>query len=133
MNVQQYHALNLRETDTEGVMRRLSGDETLYAACLRAFLDDRTIEQLNVSVESGAWDEAFTAAHALKGVAGNMGFIPLMHNTGKLIVLIRGGRMLEIDQSLEQVNSAYRDIVDGIHQYFAFGAKEQKEMRYEDQ
>ena len=127
MNVRQYRALSLRETDVDGTMRRLRGDEALYTMCLDAFLTDPTIEQLNISVENDSWDEAFTAAHALKGVAGNMGFVPLMHNTGQLIVLLRGGRIKELSQSLAQVNSAYRDIVDGIRQYFAFAGENRKE------
>lgn len=133
MNEKQRHALTLRETDVDNAMRRLSGDESLYGACMRAFLDDSTVEQLNVSIENGSWDEAFTAAHALKGVAGNMGFVPLMHRTGQLIVLIRGGRMQEIPQALEQVNSAYRDVIDGIHQYFTYAEDTTKEKQYENE
>lgn len=120
MNARQYHALFLRETDLSGALNRLCGDGALYTACLNTFLDDPTTDQLNVAVEVGSWDEAFTAAHALKGVAGNLGFVPLMHSAGQLIVLIRGGRMLDIPPALEQVNSSYRDIIDAIHQYFAY-------------
>ena len=120
MNARQYHVLHLRNTDTEGALHRLGSNDALYEACLYAFLDDPSVDELNVAVEVGSWDEAFTAAHALKGVAGNMGFVPLMHSTGQLIVLIRGGRMLDIAPALEKVNSSYRDIIDAIHQYFAY-------------
>ncbi|MDD2647995.1 MAG: Hpt domain-containing protein [Eubacteriales bacterium] len=118
MNNRQRHALALRETDVDGAIKRLGGDEELYAECLTDFLDDKTTEELNIAVEHGVWDEAFTAAHALKGVAGNMGFVPLMHSVGQLLVIIRGGRLKDINESLEQVNSCYRDITDGINQYF---------------
>lgn len=120
MNARQLHALRLRETDTDGAIRRMCDSETIYTACLRAFLEDPSVRQLNQSVAGALWDDAFTAAHALKGVAGNMGFIPLMHNTGQLIVLIRRGQLHDIQASMEQVNSAYRDIIDGIRQYFAY-------------
>lgn len=126
MNPEQYHALSLRATDVPGAVKRLSGDEGLYAQCLRMFLADPTVTSLNGAVKTCAWDDAFTAAHALKGVAGNMGFIPLMHAASELVILIRGGRLNEIAGSLEQVNSTYRDIMDAIHQYFALadeGAK----------
>ena len=124
MHARQYHALRLRETDIEGALHRLGGNDALYASCLSAFLDDPTTDQLNVAIESGSWDEAFTAAHALKGVAGNMGFVPLMHSTGQLIVLIRGGRMQDIPPALEKLNSSYRDIIDAIHQFFAYADAE---------
>ena len=132
MDIRQAHVLSLRDTDIAGALYRLSGDEAMYSECLRAFLCDPTVEQLNISLECCAWDEAFTAAHALKGVAGNLGFIPLMHSTGQLIVLIRGGRMMDIPMALEQVNSAYRDILDGIYQYFAIADESTKEMHHEN-
>ena len=118
MNAVQQQALFLRETDVTGAMRRFCGDETLYVACLSAFLEDPTMGELNRAVQVQAWDEAFTAAHALKGLAGNMGFVPLMHSLGQLVVLIRGGRTREVDECMVQVNSSYRDITDAIRVHF---------------
>ncbi len=126
MNVRQRKILSLRNTDVNSAVRRLSGDEELYAACLRAFLEDRTIITLRESVRSGAWDDAFTAAHALKGVAGNMGFVPLMHAVGQLVVLIRGGRIAEIKEAMGKVDSCYRDITDGIEQFLALTEEDKK-------
>ena len=118
MNTKQQHALSLRETDVQGAIRRMGGDESLYVACLTMFLEDPTMAQLNEAVNARAWDDAFTAAHALKGLAGNMGFVPLMHSTGQLVVMIRGGRTKEIGEYLAQVNSSYRDITDAIRGNF---------------
>lgn len=126
MTERQRHVLSLRRTDINAALRRFSENEAIYSACMNAFLYDQTVEHLNESIEKGLWDDAFTAAHALKGVAGNMGFIPLMHDTGQLIVLIRGGRTSEIRQALEKVNSSYRDIVDGINQYFVLEGEKSK-------
>ena len=127
MNERQAHALSLRHTDISGAVQRLGGDEAVYERCLRDFLYDATAEQLDQAIEGSFWDEAFTAAHALKGVAGNMGFVPLMHSTGQLLVLIRGGRMQDIPAALERVNSSYRDIIDGIDQFFAYAGDTEKE------
>lgn len=118
MNVEQVYSLSLRETDLEGAIKRFCGDEQLYIKCLGAFLEDSTMEGLIAAVDSQQWDEAFTAAHALKGVAGNMGFIPLMHAISRLVVVIRGGRLSEVDETMTQVISAYRDITDAIRQNF---------------
>lgn len=96
----------------------MCGDEQLYISCLWMFLDDPTMDELNEAIRIKSWDEAFTAAHALKGLAGNMGFVPLMHSTGKLVVLIRGGRLQEIGDCVAQINSNYRDITDAIRTSF---------------
>ncbi len=118
MTDQQLRALLVRDTDVRGALRRLYDDEALYTECLTQFVSDPTWEELNAAVANQAWDEAFTAAHALKGVAGNLGFVPLMHATGQLVVLIRGGRLRELDEGLMQVNSCYRDIIDAIAMNF---------------
>ena len=104
------------ETDVDGALRRLSGDEELYLACLDAFLQDNTINELNEAILTQSWDDAFTAAHALKGVAGNMGFVPLFHATGELVMLIRGGKVREIGLSNEQVRRDYADVINAIRQ-----------------
>lgn len=108
----------LRNTDIEGAMRRFENNESFYISCLQLFLEDETIRELNKTVKEKRWDDAFTAAHALKGLAGNMGFVPLMHAVGQLVVLIRSGRLREVDESMLQVNSDYRDITDAISQNF---------------
>ena len=118
MTSQQQQALALRETDIQGVMRRFSGNEELYVSCLKMFLTDTTLADLNKAIKNEAWDDAFTAAHALKGLAGNMGFVPLMLATGQLVVLIRGGRLKEIDDCMTQITSKQRDITDAIRNHF---------------
>lgn len=119
MNSQQLHILALRETDVFGALDRCNGSEELYMKYLEAFVGDKTIDELNAAVKNKQWDDAFTAAHALKGLAGNMDFIPLMHALSRLVILIRGGRLKELDAALFEVNSCFRDIKDGIKQILA--------------
>ena len=114
MDERQKHILRLRGTDVEGALDRFCGDEALYATCLIRFLGDDTMPALNAAVASANWDDAFTAAHALKGLAGNLGFVPLMHATGQMVVLIRGGRLRELPECALQDNSSYRDVTDAI-------------------
>lgn len=127
MNLKQFHALSLRGTDVQEAIHRLYDDEAIYSKFLVTFLDDQTMAELNEAIEDREWDEAFTSAHALKGLAGNMGFMPLMNSVGRLTVLIRGGRKTEAGEYMEQVNSCYRDITDAIHEYIALSDKENKE------
>lgn len=108
------YALELRNTDLNGAIQRLGGDEALYLTCLGMFLQDTTLAELNDAIDNRLWDDAFTAAHALKGLAGNMGFVPLMHATSQLLIMIRGGRINDVREYMAQVNSHYRDIVDAI-------------------
>lgn len=111
-------ALELRETDVAGALRRFGSNERLYISCLGLFLEDQTMSELNDAIARQAWDDAFTAAHALKGLAGNLGFVPLMHSAGQLVILIRGGRTREVAEYIGQVNRDYRDIARTIRDNF---------------
>lgn len=111
MNSGLLHGLKLCETDLDGAMRRFMGDEAFYVSCLNTFLEDRTMQALGDAIAQGAWDEAFTAVHALKGLAGNMGFVPLSHAAGELVLLIRAGRIPEINDALRDVQRCYNDVV----------------------
>lgn len=119
MDDKQQRALMIRDTDVQGAIKRFCGNEALYVSCLRMFLEDTTIDELKKAIDTQSWDDAFTAAHALKGLAGNMGFVPLMHSTGQLVVLIRGGRLQEISDCFMQISSSYRDITDAIRDNFS--------------
>ncbi len=114
MHTELFNSLRHCETDVTGAMNRFSDDEELYISCLDAFLKDPTMRQLEASVRLRSWDDAFTAAHALKGLAGNMGFVPLFHATGELVVLIRAGRISEINDSLQQIKGFYATICSTI-------------------
>lgn len=120
MNANQLRTLALRETDVDGALDRFCGNEQLYVTCLQTFLGDPTLGELETSLAEQRWDDAFTAAHALKGLAGNLGFVPLMHSTGQLVILIRGGHVQELPASLEEVKSRYCNITDAIRQFLSY-------------
>ena len=49
------------------------GKEDFYLRMLKKFLDDRNYEGLKASVEEKRWADAFTYAHTVKGLCGNLG------------------------------------------------------------
>lgn len=125
MNPQQHHALAYRETDINGAIHRCNESEEQYALYLVMFYDDDTMRQLSDAIAVGAWDDAFTAAHALKGLAGNLGFLPLMHSIAQLVIMIRGGRISDAKVQMAQVGSCYRGIADKIYENFILSQEEQ--------
>lgn len=63
--------------DMRGAMSRFLDDEELYISCFKTFLDDTNFNELKAAVQQNNYEKAFHCAHTLKGVAGNMGLIPL--------------------------------------------------------
>lgn len=107
-------ALVSNETDLDGARKRFVDDAELYLDCLRDFLEDGTMSELKQALAAENWDDAFTAAHAIKGLAGNMGFVPLFHAAAELVVNIRAGRRRDIGPSYLELERCYRQICTAI-------------------
>ena len=59
--------------DYDEVIGRFMGKEDFYLRMLKKFLNDKNYEGLKQAVEQKNWQEAFTYAHTVKGVCGNLG------------------------------------------------------------
>lgn len=118
MNQQLLKELSQHETDIEEAINRFSGNKDLYQICLMDFVQDTTMLTFENAVKRDAWDEAFTAVHALKGLAGNMGFIPLFHTSAKIVILLREGRLHELPEAHTQLKQEYDEIVSVINRHF---------------
>lgn len=55
------------------VLKRFMGKEDFYLRMLKKFLDDKNYDGLKQAVEQKNWPEAFTYAHTVKGLCGNLG------------------------------------------------------------
>ena len=84
------------------------------------FLDDDSYSKLCLAMQNGQREEAFRAAHTLKGVSANLGFSRLLASAGELTELLRAetetipGRAAAL---LEEVKQDYELIVSVIRAY----------------
>ncbi|MCR5345283.1 MAG: Hpt domain-containing protein [Lachnospiraceae bacterium] len=100
--------------DIEGVLDRFMDDEELYATCLQEFVETTNITELKNNIESGSYDNAFEIAHALKGVAGNLGLVPLFDSS---CVLVESLRHKNYDNLTAEFNDVDRKIQDFLAVY----------------
>ncbi len=98
--------------DVDGVMDRFMGDEELFIGCLAQFAQSDELDTLEECVMREAYEEAFEAAHALKGVTGNLGLTPLFD---KVCVLVEALRAHDYSNVKEQLN----DVLDGRKEFVA--------------
>ena len=80
-------ALTAAGIDVDSVMQRFMGSERLTEKFMKRFADDMTFSQLEKAVAAGDSEEAFRAAHTLKGVAesGHDGAVrPDLGNDGEI-------------------------------------------------
>ena len=101
--------------DYEDVMGRLRKDERVQKFLLK-FLDDKSYGLLCSSLEEKNMDEAFRAAHTIKGVCQNLSITNLYHSSSKLSERLRNGQAYgeDIEPLLEQVKADYEKVIDSI-------------------
>lgn len=96
MTVEKFYALvggNYEET----LGRFL--DEERILKFLKMFLKDTSIPDLKKNMQEENYDEAFRAAHTLKGVASNLGMTVLQREANEMTEALRG-RDIEAAKSL---------------------------------
>lgn len=99
--------------DVNGTMKRFLNNEQLYKKCLRKFLDDESMEKLKTACDTGNVQEAFKAAHTMKGFISNLGMEKLHQLLIPMVEKLREGKLLEQGE-VEQLEEVYREMYELI-------------------
>ena len=104
----------------EEAIERLRNERLVTRFALK-FIDDGSYKLLEDSLASGNYEEAFRAAHTLKGVAANLAFTDLAADASVLTEALRPGhedqRTEENLKALfEKVELTYAGTISGIKQ-----------------
>ena len=99
------------------VISRLRTDERVIKFLLRV-VEDGSYKLLCDSIESGNVDEAFRAAHTLKGVCGNLAITRLGASSSELTEILREKRVIsdELKPLLARVAEDYELTITAIKQ-----------------
>lgn len=90
----------------ENVLGRL-GSEKMVNMFAKKFLKDSSFELLKDAIEKKDADEAFRAAHTLKGVCLNLGFDNLFTVSSELTEKLRGGQFDGAEELFTKVKEQY--------------------------
>ena len=82
---------------------RLMNNEAFYLRLVNMALDDAGFDRLAAAIGSGDKKAAFEAAHALKGVLGNLSLTPLYEKTSEMTELLRAGQEADYALLLSQI------------------------------
>ena len=99
----------------QDVINRLRADDRVVRFLMRV-VDDGSYKLLVDSVASGNADEAFRAAHTLKGVCGNLSITKLGESASELTEVLRDNRVINdsLLPLLERVKRDYELTIDCI-------------------
>lgn len=113
-------ALTKAGIQVDEALERLMGSESLLERLLKKFLDDPSFPELSAALAEGRKEEAFRAAHTLKGVCGNLSITRLERLVGRQVELLRDGRDWEGAEALQpEVAAAYQQAREAIEQKLA--------------
>ncbi len=100
----------------EEVLGRLRSDRLIQKFVLK-FVDDGSYQLLLDSMASKNYDDAFRAAHTIKGVCQNLGLTRLLNSSSQLSEALRHGYTPEADGLTEQVSRDYEEAVAAIRAF----------------
>lgn len=102
--------------DYEGVTTRLRGERLVKKFALK-FLDDQSYQLFQEAMAQKNYDEAFRAAHTIKGVCQNLGFTRLLDSSSRMSDALRHGWTPEADALTGQLEKDYSATVAAIRSY----------------
>lgn len=110
--------------DVDNTVHRFMGKETLYLNFLGKFQKDQSFSNIERYLEEQNAEEAFKAAHTLKGVAANLGLDPIANSASDLTELFRGKQqfsdvdMEKLEKTKTELHDTYYALLKVITEYF---------------
>lgn len=89
--------------DVDQGLERCMNNESFYLRLVGMALADAGFDKLSGCLAAGDWDGAFEAAHALKGVLGNLAITPIYDPMCELTDLLRGRSAVDYAALLSQI------------------------------
>lgn len=102
------------DVDLNATLERFRNDEALYEKYLCIFLDDNSFDELKLSMITQDYEEAFKKAHALKGVAANLGLQSIYDEVYPLVEKLRIGDYTDIYDYFLAVEKEYLNVCNVI-------------------
>ncbi len=102
--------------DYEDVLARLRSERLVQKFVLK-YLDDGSFGLLCTSMQQKNWEEAFRAAHTIKGMCQNLSFTTLLDSSSKLSDALRHGWTPEADPLFEQVTADHLAVTAAIRAF----------------
>ena len=101
--------------DYDGASKRLVNEMLMKRLALK-FLNDTSFGELEKALEDKNYEEAFRAAHTLKGVAANLSFTKLQEVSSEMTEMLRDGNAPADGQYIETVRAEYARTVEALKQ-----------------
>ena len=86
-------------------LNRCMKKEDFYFRLIKIAVNDKSFDNLKAALDGGDFKAAFEAAHALKGVMGNLALTPIYEPAAELTDLLRPQKPVEYKELLGKIIS----------------------------
>lgn len=101
--------------DYEDIFSRLK-NISLITKIVKKFNDDQSFNELEQALNEKNVENAFRAAHTLKGICLNLSFKQLTDDTVEITEILRAGSFEGTDELFKKVKEEYQKTVEAIKQ-----------------
>lgn len=101
------------DSNYDNVLKRL-GSEAMIKRFAVKFLDDPTFNDLKMALDAGNAEDAFRAAHTMKGICLNLGFDKLYEVSAALTEQLRGREIAGSEAMYQQVVEQYDRLIAAL-------------------
>lgn len=102
----------------EEVLSRLMDDKRVQRFAFK-FLNDTNFDTLCECMKNENYEDAFRAAHTIKGLCLNLGFERLRVSSDELTEALRNGKSEGAEALLEKVRADYTEVITALKEYQA--------------
>ncbi len=89
--------------DTEEGLARCYNNEALYLKLIGMLPNEKNFDNLSAALAADDLDAAFEAAHALKGVLGNLSLTPMYEKSSQITELLRERTRMDYTPMLKEL------------------------------
>ena len=114
MTTEYKEALISAGVDLEDALHRFMDNEDLLERMLKKFPADQSFIDLQTALKNENCEDAFRAAHTLKGVSGNLSFKKLFTALCEQVEALRSNDLARAKQLMPSVSEAYEKIMQVI-------------------
>lgn len=100
--------------DLPDAMERMDNDEALYERLALKYLKNTNYVDLVAAMEAQNYDDAYTAAHTLKGVSGNLSLAKLYKVSAAISDALYQGEYQAAAQMMPDLKAAHDKAVEGL-------------------
>lgn len=103
--------------DLKTTMERFMDNEDLFEKFIFKFIDDPNYKEMMDAYHNNRVEDAFNAAHTLKGVSGNLGINGVYKVSIPLVEILRKNTFDGSEELFIQLEAAYNQIITVLKKY----------------